>query len=1654
MSKCLYAAAMLYLGCAIVDVSQASPDSVVVFNEIQYNPQGTSEAGEWIELFNQMGIKVDVSGWRIDGVGYTFPPGTILNPGAYVVVAKTPVSGQMGPFVGTIDNGGETLRLINHSDRMMDEVEINDNLPWPVGPDNSGSTLAKLSPYTASGEASDWTASSQTDGTPGAVNFPSPPSAVGLRFNEIQASSAVVYGLEIVNTSGSPIDAAGVIVSAEADPLREYTIPAVTLAPGDFLWLDEATLGYRPAQGNKIFLYSPAKSSVLDAREATNRLRGRSEERQGAWLYPDAVTPGAANAFAFSDSVVISEVQYNPPAMPALPPVPAVYQTLSLIAHGGIWRYNASDDNMPFNWSATTHPVAGNWKSGPSPIGRETDAIPVPLATTVSSYTSATVTYYFEREFTITQEQLDSLESLQMVREIDDGAVFYLNGVEVDRFNIPAGVVGPETQASPSVGNASLLTTTLPVTALVAGTNRISVEVHQVHTTSSDIVFGLKLDANLVITPAVSALPMRESNNQWIEIANRSANLVDLSGWSLEEGVNFVFPPGTMLDPGEHACVVRDPLLFASAYPSARILGTFSGSLARSGEKLVLADPWENPADELRYHDGGKWPEFADGGGSSMELKDLDADNSVGGAWAASDESGSTAWENYTYSAVAAESKGQDSQWAEFNLGLLSAGEIWIDDVSVIENGSTQKLADTTFNNAALWRLRGNHRHSEIISEPGNLGNKILRIVATGPTEHMHNQIETTLASSISNGATYQISFRARWVTGMNQLHTRLYFNRVAKMNIIDRPADPGTPSAPNSRAVANDGPTYSSLRHSPAVPAVSQATTISAHAADPDAVTNMTLFYSVNGASFVSIAMSHAGGGLYQGTIPGRSAGSVVQFYVRGTDSLGAITYHPAAGSASRALYEVNDGTAATNGLHNFRIITTNADRDFMHTATEVMSNDRIEGTVINREGDIYYGAGVRLKSSERGRNNLNRVGYNIDFPPDGLFRGAHAGVAVDRSEGQMPGQRELLFDMMISNSGGPISRYYDLIKVLAPNSSLTGSAVLQMARYEDVFLEEQFDNGGDGTLYEYELIYYPLTTDGSGKKLPEPDAVRGVAIANQGDDIESYRWNFLNKINREAENFEPIINYCKLFSLSGAAFEEGIQSTIDLDTWFRGMAYGVLSGAGDNASAGAQHNGIYYAKPDGKVIFLPHDMDYSFDSNRSIYANPECNTLTDSPARNRQYLGHLHDIISTTYNNSYMSIWTNHFATLDPAQDWSAELTYMTNRSNSVLSQINSQIAPVGFSITTPSPLVIGTSTATVEGNGWVNVRDIRIAGSNTPLALTWTGANTWLATVPAAPGANTVTLEALDFSGAVIGSAAIVIDSTTIIEPAAAGNIVVSEIMYHPSDPTVEELNAGFTDAEQFEFIELMNISGNQVNMTSVTLSVAMNYSFASGITLDAGARVIIARDRAAFLQRYPSLSGLLADGQFLSGTLNNAGETLVITGTEVDDIQNFTYDDVSPWPMEADGSGYSVVLISPGTNPDHSLATNWRASSLPGGNPGIIDSQPFTGIADADEDFDGLPALVEYAIGSSDVSRNASGVSMTQDMDGFVTVTYSLNVAADEVVSEIQSSEDMLNWNSDFSIVSETPDGEGNVVIVVRSLSPASAGYFIRLQVQTR
>jgi hypothetical protein len=131
-------------------------------------------------------------------------------------------------------------------------------------------------------------------------------------------------------------------------------------------------------------------------------------------------------------------------------------------------------------------------------------------------------------------------------------------------------------------------------------------------------------------------------------------------------------------------------------------------------------------------------------------------------------------------------------------------GEAFIDDLQVIEDPlgtALSLLANGNFTSGSTARrFQGNHSASSVVDDPIAPGNKVLKIVARGYTEHMSNHCETTLRNGatlpwvINAAKTCRISYRARWAGGGNRLQTRLYFNRGARQEILPMPVTGGTP--------------------------------------------------------------------------------------------------------------------------------------------------------------------------------------------------------------------------------------------------------------------------------------------------------------------------------------------------------------------------------------------------------------------------------------------------------------------------------------------------------------------------------------------------------------------------------------------------------------------------------------------------------------------------------------------------------------------------------------------------------------------------------------------------------------------------------------------------------------------------------------------
>ncbi len=169
-----------------------------------------------------------------------------------------------------------------------------------------------------------------------------------------------------------------------------------------------------------------------------------------------------------------------------------------LVATGSTWKYLDDGSDQGTAWRAPSFSDS-TWSSGAAQLGYgDGDE-----ATVLSYGTDANnkyVTTYFRHAFSVTDPSVYLSATLDVLR--DDGAVAYLNGVEIFRGNMPGGNVSASTWASVAIGGAdetTFFSAGVDPALLVAGVNVLAVEVHQANGTSSDISFDLQLTASTTV---------------------------------------------------------------------------------------------------------------------------------------------------------------------------------------------------------------------------------------------------------------------------------------------------------------------------------------------------------------------------------------------------------------------------------------------------------------------------------------------------------------------------------------------------------------------------------------------------------------------------------------------------------------------------------------------------------------------------------------------------------------------------------------------------------------------------------------------------------------------------------------------------------------------------------------------------------------------------------------------------------------------------------------------------------------------------------------------------------------------------------------------------------------------------------------------------
>ena len=594
----------------------SSIQSSALLNEVEAVAR---PAEDRVELFNPREQSVSLEGWFLSDNPSNptkIALSGILAPGAYLSLS--------GDEVPSLSPSGDQL-LLYYDGNLVDSIRWGTQAP--------GNSIGRHGPERI------WTLCAPTPDSENQSTGLTPSRF--LRINEWLTDPAVRYTgefVELFNPGDSPMHVGGIWLSNRPDYPKRHQLPAHSyIPPGGFLVLYSTDDRYPQADefpfrlnGFRQWLMLTSEEGILIDRvslraQAPDLVEGRNPDGSSEVESLPFGTPGRSN----NRAARVEQVS-----------------TLLPFQHSA-WRF--LDNRDPGAEWISPDFADNEWETGPAPLGRETSALTVPLATTGESapafdYRRGRKNYYFRTVFEFDGDPSRTL--LSLATYVDDGAIFYLNGHEILRHNVPEGELNEDTWARETITNASLEGPfPVPSSSLLVGTNTLAVVTYQASATSSDIVFDCELAASVSTPgppdPSESALqilldhlritevmynPPDGSAGEFIEVQNTSYDLpLNLEGVRFTAGIEFTFP-SLILEPRAHAVIVKDPKFFELIHGAdINIAGTFEdGKLHNDGEAIALTLPEPVDAHIQKFTYDHAWHPATDSTGFSLELRDPD----------------------------------------------------------------------------------------------------------------------------------------------------------------------------------------------------------------------------------------------------------------------------------------------------------------------------------------------------------------------------------------------------------------------------------------------------------------------------------------------------------------------------------------------------------------------------------------------------------------------------------------------------------------------------------------------------------------------------------------------------------------------------------------------------------------------------------------------------------------------------------------------------------------------------------------------------------------------------------------------------------------------------------------------------------------------
>ena len=1354
---CRHSIALLL--CAAV--ASANPTGLVI-TEIMYNPPGDDAGLEFVEIHNSGPVIFDISGYTLSGdIRFEFPVPTFLEGRSYLVVAADAariaavhaISNVVGNMEGRLTNDGGTVSLNEPGGSPVCVVDYNDRRRWPSAADGTGHSLILRNPHADPGTARSWTWSLELGGSPGRANYP---EAIVDERTHIGPYEVWRY----VKGTAAPSVPSTAWRALEFDDAA-WLAGATGIGYGDG---DDATVladmqnGYASFFARKVFTvndvgavdelilrvsYDDGFAAYLNGIEvarsclgnpgqdfAYNALATASHEAGGYESFaipnPAAILRQGLNVLAcqvHNVSLGSTDVSFVPWLLDrtVTPPPDITRMPLALneIRAAGprsfVELFNGSSARVALDGCILRLDAEG---AAPHvfPAGASIDGAGV-LVLAAEDLPFA----------------LDPGEVRLFLTRADgvviDARIFTAAAPETSHARFPDGAAEWVTSFEPSPGGAN------------------------VRTTEDGIVIN-----EIMYNPASG-----DSRDEYLELYNRSDRAIDLSGCRFTEGIEFEFPEGVVIAPDAYLVIAADAARLAVRYglDGGNVIGDFRGLLADGGETLRLADRHDNVMDEVKYCDGGRWPQWADGMGSSLELIDPTQDNGVPAAWAASDESAASSWVNVAYTG-ACRTVPRES---ELHFLLLDAGECRIDNVVVRAAGSADNLAlngDFETSDMSRWRVTGTHKNSARETGTGAGGSACLRITATGAGDNRANAVELDTTAAFAAGVSYTVSFDARWLRGCNVLHTRNFDYDLMHTHKLPMPSLTGTPGTRNSVWRANLGPVISGVTQSPVAPLAGRQVRVFARISDSDGVAAAALYYATARPAGFQAALlwddgAHddggAGDGLWAGLLPAMPDATKVLFYVQARDGQGAVSLFPDGAPGRTCLYQVRAIPASR--LHVYSLIMDDDNTVELETRP-LHSNALIDGTLVFNDSEIYYNAGIRYRGSPWQRGGwprMFRVKVNEDEPFHGMtsFNLSRYGVR----------QHERTAYYVHRLMGSPSSfQFYTRVQ-------LNGAHYGTFEHIQPVnsrWLKLWWPDDAEGKLYKI---------TGRHKFDDAGGFVENVwcSFTNHGTAADDYRWWFTPTNHELADSHGELISLCRFMDpalTSSTTFDAQAERFLDTEQWLRLHTVSIANDDWDTIGVGNGQNAyVYYAPGAGTWRLLPWDEDHTFgNAGASLLPAPDAGIarFINRPQYHRLYNRFLSELIAGPYTVARLSPVLDGTAlvlgTESAEADPQAIKNFVASRAQRIASALPVK-TPFAITSNLGNDFSTPLESVSIIGNGSYEIAVVTCNGE--PAALRWTGETSWTTSVALQPGPNPLLFAAYRGDGTFIAADTITVTCT---------------------------------------------------------------------------------------------------------------------------------------------------------------------------------------------------------------------------------------------------------------------------------------------------